>query len=156
MRIDLSLLAYQPDLKFKQFENGQHVWDIIRQKYVRAFPEELVRQLLLRYLIAEKGYQNHIAVEKQLILFGQTKRFDILLYNANSEPTVLIECKSANVELNQAVFNQVSAYNLYFKLPYLIVCNGLDAYCASINFNTQTYHFIPQIPALNELILGCL
>ncbi len=151
MLINLPLLSYQPNLKYQQFENGQHVWDCIRKKYVRALPEELVRQLLIQYLIQQKGYNQHIAVEKQLTLFGQQKRFDILLYNADFQPAVLIECKSANVELNQAVFNQISAYNLHFKVPYLVVCNGINTYCARLDWQTETYQFIPEIPNFSQL-----
>ncbi len=151
MLIDLPLLKYQSLLKYQQLENHQHVWDCIRRQYVRAFPEELVRQLLVQYLILEKGFAQHIAVEKQLNLLGQTRRFDILLYNSHFQPTILIETKAAHVELNQAVFNQISAYNLAFKLPYLVVCNGITTYCARLNWPQQSYDFIPAIPHFKEL-----
>ena len=156
MNLNLNLLAYQQYLKYKQFENGQHIWDSVRQKYVRAFPEELVRQLLVYYLINEKKYTNHIAVEKQIKLFEQVKRFDVLLYNSDFEPAILVECKAAFVELNQDVFNQISVYNLHFKVPYLIISNGINTYCAELNFETQTYIFLNAIPDFKQLIINNL
>jgi len=147
MKIDLNLLAFQKDLKVKTVQNKKWVFDLIRKKYLVWQPEELVRQLLMHYLIQEKKYnKNSIQVEKGLTVNTNKRRFDILIYEKDTNPFMLIEVKAPSIPLNQAVFNQIAQYNLVFQVPYLLVSNGIDTYCCQMNYALKSYTFLATIP----------
>ena len=86
-----------------------------------------------------------------LTLNGLMKRCDILVYDTDFKPFLLVECKSAKVPIDQAVFDQIARYNLKFKVPYLMVTNGLATFCCQIDYTTEGYHFLSEIP---DFIVG--
>lgn len=133
-------------------ENGKHfIFDDIRKKYLRLIPEEWVRQNFVKYLIDEKKYPaSLIVIEKGLKLNELTKRADVLIYK-DSSPILLVECKAPTVKINQDTFDQISRYNLTFKVPYLMVTNGMSHYCCQIDFENNSYHFLEDIPEFGEL-----
>ncbi len=118
-----------PSYKFKtkSEQDIHYVFDSVRKKYVVLTPEEWVRQHIVQYLITEKKYpQSLIALERGLTVNGRKKRFDVLLFNKNGQPHLLIECKSPDIKINKVVFEQIAIYNSQFKAPYLLVTNGLE------------------------------
>ncbi|MDG1476239.1 MAG: type I restriction enzyme HsdR N-terminal domain-containing protein, partial [Vicingaceae bacterium] len=117
----------QHTLKIKE-ENGTHyIFDFIRKKYLVLQPEEWVRQNFIQFLVNDKNYAaSLIAIEKGLKLNELQKRADIVIYDSQAKPIVLIECKAPKVKINQEVFEQIARYNMVFKVPYLIVTNGLE------------------------------
>lgn len=131
-------------------ENGKHfIFDDIRKKYLSLTPEEWVRQNFIKYLISEKNVPSSLVViEKGLKLNELSKRADVLIYK-DSSPIVLIECKAPKVKINQDTFDQISRYNLTFKVPYLIVTNGLNHYCCKVDFEKNNYTFLEEIPDFN-------
>lgn len=133
-------------------ENGNHfIFDDIRKKYLRLTPEEWVRQNFVKYLIDEKKFPaSLIVIEKGLKLNELTKRADVLIYK-DSSSILLVECKAPTVKISQDTFDQISRYNLKFKVPYLIVTNGINHYCCRIDFENNSYHFLENIPEFDEL-----
>ncbi len=146
---ELNLPQY--DIKVKQ-ENGKHyIFDAIRKKYLVLTPEEWVRQNFIQFLIQERSFPaGLIEIEKGLKLNELQKRVDAVIYK-DSVPTVLVECKAPNVTITQEVFEQIGRYNSHFKLPYLLVTNGLEHYCAKINFEENSFEFLKEVPSFNEL-----
>ena len=150
MMINLNL----PDYTFKLYKEDKRtkIFDEIRQKKIVLTPEEWVRQNFIRFLIEEKNYPKGLmAIEKGLKLNGLQKRTDILCYSKNGNPLLMVECKAPNISIKQSVFDQIGRYNIHFKLPYLIVTNGLEHYCALINFDTKQFSFLKEIPNYDEL-----
>ena len=150
MMINLNL----PDYTFKLYKEDKRtkIFDEIRQKKIVLTPEEWVRQNFIRFLIEEKNYPKGLmAIEKGLKLNGLQKRTDILCYSKNGIPLLMVECKAPNISIKQSVFDQIGRYNIHFKLPYLIVTNGLEHYCALINFDTKQFSFLKEIPNYDEL-----
>ena len=146
----LNLPTYDFDLK--KDDKKTKIFDAIRKKYLVLTPEEWVRQHMVRFLIETKGYpRGLIAIEKGLVLNGMQKRTDVLIYNKKGEPALMIECKAPAVKITQAVFDQISRYNLSFHLPYLLVTNGMNHYCAKIDFTKRSYSFLKDIPLYEEL-----
>ena len=45
---------------------------------------------------------------------------------------MIVECKSPEVEIDEKVFEQIATYNMKFKVPYLIVTNGMHHYACKI------------------------
>ena len=87
-----------------------------------------------------------ISVEHQIDVYGLKKRFDLLVYNKNLSPFILIECKSPSVKINQKTFDQIIQYNLKLKCPYLMITNGLNHYFCNVNQNEKKIEFIDSIP----------
>ena len=147
MQIDLDLLSYQKTLKVKKEAGKKWIFCSIRKKYLVLQPEELVRQLLVQFLIREKKYnKNHIHVERGIHINGQYRRSDIITYDKNIKPYLLVECKAPSVKLTQAVFDQIAHYNMTYKVPYLLVSNGIQNYSCQMDYETRTYTFLDAIP----------
>lgn len=147
INLDLELHRFQDRLKLKQVNGKRFVWDFIRSKWLVLQPEEMVRQLLIHYLLEDLGInKNKIAIEKGLTVNTLQKRCDILIYDKVFSPLLLIECKAPAIKLNQSVFEQIAQYNLALKVPYLLVSNGPQAYCCAIDFEQKDFQFLDTIP----------
>jgi type I site-specific restriction endonuclease len=132
---------------------GRHeIFDNNRKKFVSLTPEEWVRQNFVQFLLQEKGVpESLIAIEKKLVYNTMTKRADILVYSGKGTPLLMVECKSASIELTQKVFDQIARYNIVLRVPFLIITNGLRHLCCVINFEDGTYHFPEQIPMYAQM-----
>jgi hypothetical protein len=144
-------LPFYP-FKTKEEKGKSYIFDEIRKKYLQLTPEEWVRQHFVKYLIQEKNYPaSLIVLEKGLKLNELSKRADVLIYK-DSSPILLVECKAPEVKITQSTFDQIARYNLVFKVPYLIVTNGINHYCCVINFETNSFDFLKEIPDFGNLI----
>lgn len=133
--------------KIKSSENKYFIFDIVRKKYMVLTPEEWVRQHIVHFLIEEKNYPiSLIAVEKKIIVNKLTKRTDILVFNANGVPNIIVECKAPSVKITQDAFDQIARYNLKLKANYLIVTNGLTHFYAVMDLENERYVFLENIP----------
>ena len=134
--------------KLKSSENKTLIFDIIRKKYVILTPEEWVRQHVVHFLLKEKSYPiSLIAVEKQIKINKRVKRTDIVVYNKQGTPEILIECKAPNIKITQTTFDQIARYNLTANSNYLMVTNGLANYICQIDKNNKTYIFLEDFPS---------
>ncbi|MDB4060392.1 type I restriction enzyme HsdR N-terminal domain-containing protein [Vicingaceae bacterium] len=146
----LNLPSYQ--FSFKEENKKTKIFDAIRKKFLVLTPEEWVRQNVVRFLVEEKGFPaNLIAIEMGLKLNGMQKRADILVYSKLGKPILLAECKAPHVKIDQNVFDQIGRYNITFKLPYLLVTNGMEHFCAQIDFNSKDFSFLQEIPEYEKL-----
>ena len=142
----------QYPIKIKEEEGKHFIFDSIRKKYLVLTPEEWVRQNFVKYLIQEKAYPaSLIAIEKGLKLNELQKRADAVIYNNNGLPIVLIEFKAPSIKITQDTFEQIGRYNSIFKVPYLIVSNGLEHFCAKIDFKQNSFEFLEGVPNYKEL-----
>lgn len=140
--------ACREKLQLKVEAGKKYVFDAVRKKWIVATPEELVRQLVLLYLIHEKHFhKKYLKVEHGLTVNLLYKRCDILAFGKNTRPFLLAEIKAPGVLINDAVFRQIAAYNLPLQVQYLLVTNGLQTYCCQMDYNKQTYTFLPEIPS---------
>jgi hypothetical protein len=145
---DLNLPTYK--FKLKSNENKTLIFDNLRKKYVVLTPEEWVRQHYVSYLIEEKKYPTSlIAIEKQLVINNRKKRTDILVFNSDGKPEIIVECKAPSIKLTQVTFNQIARYNLKLKANFLILTNGLEHFYCKMDFEKETYIFLKEIPNYN-------
>lgn len=150
MNLKLNFPAYP--LRFKSEDGKSFVWDIIRKKYLQALPEELVRQHLLYFLVHERNVPaSLIGVEKGFEINERKKRVDVVVYNRKTQPILLIECKAPEVKLSQAVFDQISVYNLKLKVPHLFVTNGVRHFYCQVDLKTGAISFEKDLPYYDEL-----
>lgn len=128
------------------------IFDFIRQRYVALTPEEWVRQHFVHFLIEHKGYPRALmANEVQLKLNHTQKRCDTVLYRRDLTAQMIVEYKAPDVEITQAVFDQIGRYNLVLHVDYLVVSNGLQHYCCRMDYVQNRYQFLPDIPLYEKL-----
>jgi len=115
--------------------NRPLVYDEVRRRWVKATPEELVRQRWLQWMIRGLYYPKELlTVEKKLEelphLFGKVvprRRVDILCYGKGIHPSyplyplLMIECKEG--ELSDAAIDQVIGYNHHVGAYFVAVAN---------------------------------
>jgi hypothetical protein len=134
-------------IKLVKENNRTLVFDPIRKKYVVNTPEEWVRQNFIQFLIQEKKYPaSLIAVEKGIELGKVKKRCDIILYNNEGEPIIIVECKAPSITISQDTFDQIARYNMTLKTDLLIVTNGLDHFTCLMDHENKRYQFLKETP----------
>lgn len=143
--IKIEYPPYQPKIKE---ENGRElIFDEFRKRWIVLTPEEWVRQNFLQYLTQTKKYPaSLIAVEKEIKLGELKKRFDIVVYDKNSKPWMIVECKEMNVSLDKSVLDQILRYNISLDVPYLVITNG--SYCMALQLNENLMQAIGVLPDL--------
>lgn len=138
-----------PTYSFKLKSNEKHtlIFDNLRKKYFVLTPEEWVRQHYVQFLIEEKKYPvSLIALEKQLIINNRKKRTDIVIFNKEGNPDIIVECKAPHIKISQSTFDQIARYNLKLKANFLILTNGMEHYYCKMDFENETYIFLKDIP----------
>src|SRR5258708_4981170 len=121
IRIDYPSHPY----RIKTEDGKELIFDELRRQWLRLTPEEWVRQNFLQYLQQVKKYPVAlIAVEKEIKLGELKKRFDILVYNAQHQPWLMVECKAMEVSLDDTVLAQVLRYNIAIPVQYMVITNG--------------------------------
>lgn len=142
-----------PEYTFRtKTENGKTlIFDPIRKKFVVLTPEEWVRQNFIQYLKTEKKYpENLMAVEKQVMVNGKQRRFDLLIYLKNGQPFLIAEFKAPVVKITQDTFDQVVRYNMALRVERVVVSNGLQHYACEIDYPNNAYSFLQGIPEFKE------
>jgi hypothetical protein len=143
--IKIQYPPYQP--KIKKEDTREFIFDEVRKRWVVLTPEEWVRQNFLQYIIAEKKYQaSLIAVEKEIKLGDLKRRFDIVVYDKDSRPWMIIECKEMNVGLSKQVLDQVLRYNIAMQVPYLVITNG--SYCMAFQCSDNKLIELEELPGI--------
>lgn len=146
--MELSLPAFE--YKVRKQNGTPVIYDVIRKKYVALTPEEWVRQHVVHFLIKYKSYPaSLIAVEKEIDLYGLRRRFDLVCYDREGTPYLIVECKAPTVELSQKVFDQVFGYNLIMAARYIAVTNGIKHYCGCVDCE-RNFSFLNEIPVFES------
>ena len=142
--IKIEYPTYQPKIKKEHLK--EFIFDEFRKRWLILTPEEWVRQNFLQYLVRVKKYPSSlIAVEKEIRLGDLKKRFDIVVYDDNSKPWMIIECKEMNVALDKTVLEQVLRYNITLQVPFLVITNG--SYCMSFENNNGQVIELSKLPS---------
>ncbi len=114
--------------RFKEKGGIRQIFDPVRKKYVALTPEEWVRQHVLNYLLEKKYSSSLIAVEREIDVNDTRRRFDIVIYDRDTKPLIIVECKAQGEAIGQNIVMQISSYNLSLKAQYFWLTNGEDNY----------------------------
>lgn len=110
--------------RFREVDKQKQIFDIVRKRFVALTPEEWVRQHVLHFLV-EQGFGTALlAVEKQIEVNGRQRRFDVVAYNRDTQPLILVECKAPKIPITDAVLMQAVAYNQEMDARYFWLTNG--------------------------------
>lgn len=141
--------------RIRKKDNKTEIFDPVRKKYFVLTPEEWVRQNMISFLNNEKKIPYSLmSVEKRVSINTQPQRFDLLIYNRSGNPVLIGEFKSPQIKITQVVFDQVVRYNMVFKVPYILVSNGLQHYICLVDLKKREYKFLKDIPEFSDLILA--
>ncbi len=133
--------------KIMKENNILYIWDVIRKKFIQLTPEEWVRQKCIFLLITEKNYAKGLfQIEKASKYVQKIKRTDILVYDTQGEPFLLIECKAQHIALDIDAFQQLLTYHAIFPTPYLALYNDIDIKIWKFDKNTNEYIQIDELP----------
>jgi hypothetical protein len=118
-------------LRLKQEAGKTVVFDPIRKRWVSLTPEEHVRQYILHYLINDLHYPAALmAAEKGIMVGSRSKRFDIVVYNREHKPWMLVECKAPEVLISESTLHQLLNYQRTVQCNYWVLTNGHQTFCA--------------------------
>ena len=131
--------------KIKTESNQEWIFDPVRKQWVMLSPEEWVRQNFIQYLALVKNYSTSLmAIEKEIRLGDLSKRCDIVTYNNEGQPKMIVECKATHIDLNSSVLDQILRYNMSIPVQYLIITNG--HYCFGFERTKGSLQTLNEIP----------
>lgn len=138
-------LAHYPQFRFKN--GSKRLWNPILKKTFAIRPEEQVRLALVDYLTLEAGFSSsRISFESPVKLVGDksSSRTDIICYDADFKPLLLVECKAPAITLDEKAAIQIARYNQKVGAPFLLVSNGTTDFWFKIE--DQDVQSLPEIP----------
>lgn len=146
----LNLPEYQFNIKNK--DDAFVILDTLRKRWVALTPEEWVRQNFVRFLIDDREFpaalmNNEISLTQN----GIKRRCDTLVADRQGAPLVIVEYKAPTIEITQKTFDQIVRYNMVLRAKYLVVSNGMSHYCCKIDYETNSYIFLEEIPFYRDL-----
>lgn len=148
--IPLNLPSYP--IKLAGTRQKPSIFDILRRKYVALTPEEWVRQHFVHFLIEHKGYPSSLLANEVPLKIGEKSlRADTVLYDRNLQPRMIIEYKAPSIPLSTHVLNQVGNYNRLLHVDYVIISNGLQHYCCKMDYASQRFVLLEDIPPYQEM-----
>jgi hypothetical protein len=103
-----------------------YIYDEIRRKFLQLTPEEWVRQHVVHCLLGLGYPKGRLQVEGGLQYNQRQKRTDLLAWDAQGAPYLLVECKAPTVRLSAEVWAQAAVYNAVRQAPYVAITNGLQ------------------------------
>lgn len=136
----------EPAFRLRRQDETEEIFDPLRKKWVVLTPEEWVRQNFIQFMVLVKKYPaSLIAIEKEIKLGELKKRFDILVYNGQHEPWLMVECKAMDIQLDEEVMQQVLRYNMGMPVSFIVITNG--TYTMGWQKGQTGLHEISVLPA---------
>ena len=131
--------------------HSDRVWDPLRKKSVRLTPEEEVRQWFISVLHEGMQVPEHMMMsEVSLTWNGLDYRADIVVYDRQAHPLLVVECKRPEVELTQEVVDQAIRYNNALDVRYIVITNG----CKTFMFErgSDGFVFVEKAPLWEDML----
>jgi len=105
------------------------LFDPLRKKNVAKTPEECVRQSVIAWLRDENGIPEiRMQSEWPFKYNGLQYRADIVVFDRDLSPDILVECKAPSIRIDRMVIDQVIRYTRVVKARKIIVTNGSTTY----------------------------
>ncbi|NGP87471.1 type I restriction enzyme HsdR N-terminal domain-containing protein [Fodinibius halophilus] len=110
------------------------LWNPIHKKALKNLPEERVRLRVIEALMQFGWSKNRMSTEESIGSIGDTDmRTDIICYDRQFEPMLLVECKAEHIPISEKAAEQVGRYNRNVNAPYLLLTNGISDYWYAID-----------------------
>lgn len=131
---------------FRKSDSEIYIFDAIRKKELVLTPEEWVRQHYIHFLIENQYPKALIRIEGGTTSYQLKKRTDIVVYNREGHPFLLVECKAAHIQLDENVLMQLLTYNQSVKAPFIALTNGLNHLYGMVDFKTKKLRQLNELP----------
>ena len=141
------LSGHYPVIKLR--EGVRYLWNPVSRTLLRDRPEERIRLRCIEFLRHESFIlPAHISTEKSVSARREHGRTDILCYDKELNPLLLIECKSENVPLSLKAAEQSARYNTRIHAPWIMLTNGINdaLYHVEGSLEEVTTDTIPYFP----------
>ncbi|PMD98160.1 restriction endonuclease subunit R [Siphonobacter sp. BAB-5405] len=123
--VNLNLPAYEYQLR--EWEGLTQIFCGLRKKWLVLTPEEWVRQHFVALLVGTYAYpKSLLKIEGGLSVYKTAKRSDLVMYDRDGLPFLLVECKAPEVKITTPVLEQALRYNHVIKAPYVALSNGME------------------------------
>ena len=123
------------------------IYDPLRRKWVARTPEEVVRQDVIAWLRDVKGCpETRMESEYDFLYNRRHYRADILVFNRQLQPHLLVECKAPSVPLGREVVEQVVRYTRVLAVRYVLVTNGETTHLLRRRPDGSGYDFLHEMP----------
>lgn len=122
-----------------------------RRRWVAWTPEEEVRQRFILMLTAQLGYpQTLVGAEIPLIVGARRLRADIVVWDRQMRPLLLVECKAPSVGLTQRTLDQACGYLATLQCRAVCLTNGKVTYCA-LRSDDAGIRWVESVPSYDQL-----
>jgi type I restriction enzyme M protein len=135
----------------------------IRKKEIKLGPEEVIRQLYLRKLMGEYGYESALfAIESEVTMGSSGKRADIVVYEKKcpAQPYIIVELKSPSNPTAKAGKKQLESYCKFSGASIGVWTDGNDVeyYYSEQDKRSKTTYLnkLSRLSNANETLLEVL
>ncbi|MEN9988962.1 MAG: hypothetical protein RLZZ585_2001 [Bacteroidota bacterium] len=141
-------------LQLSRKDEEIYVQCLIRRKKIKLTPEEWVRQHFIAYLHQEHHFPlSRIAVEKSIQYAGLTKRWDIVVYDPDFLPFVLVECKAPHVPISMDTLYQALTYQKEMQGKFIALSNGLTHAFYEVDVENKRLTVLEKLPIDSSSII---
>ena len=74
------------------------------------------------------------------------RRTDIVLYDRQGRPDILVECKAPSVPITQEVMDQAVRYNMELEGRIICLTNGLKHVYAMLDHVNKKFTYLRELP----------
>lgn len=141
------VLHHYPQYVFRK--GKKLLWNPILKKAYQNRPEERVRLQVVEHLIYEANISpSRISFESPVHLVNDisASRTDIIVYDKQFKPLLLVECKAPDVSLSEKASHQIARYNQEVGAPFLLITNGNEEHW--FNLYEEKINLLPDIPSV--------
>lgn len=129
------------------------IFDPLRKKRVALTPEEQVRQYFIRWLNRERNYPLGLMMSEYTISYNKRSfRSDIVCFDRQMNPLVIVECKAPSVKLDNGVIEQITRYNMALSVKCLVITNGVATFVFGFDEEQHRYVSLEDIPDFNSVL----
>ena len=130
---------------------SEYIWDPLRKKSVKNTPEEAVRQWFISVLHEGMKVPEHMmGSEVAFSHAGKDYRADVVVYDRQAQPLMIVECKRPEVKLDQAVVDQALRYNNELNVRYITITNGEKTFI--FQRKDDGWEFMQRAPLWEEML----
>ena len=123
------------------------LYDPRRRKWVARTPEEEVRQHVIEWLHDVRHIPQGLMESEYGFIYNRRHyRADVLVFDRQLQPRILVECKAPGVKLDAAVVEQVVRYTRVLAVQFILLTNGTETHLLGRRADGSGYDPLAEIP----------
>lgn len=127
--------------------SSEKLYDPLRRKWVARTPEEEVRQHVIAWLHDVRHIPHGLMESEYGFIYNRRHyRADVLVFDRQLLPRILVECKAPGVKLDAAVVEQVVRYTRVLAVRFILLTNGTETHLLGRRADGSGYDPLAEIP----------